>query len=176
MASASLKEQISNWRVSSVLNRDTSSFGKQYLLDGSHETCWNSEQGTPQHILVEFKVPVLVDKVSIQFQGGFAGKATKLIDLGRKADICPLYPEDNNKLQTFVLPKHEQCVDRRRIKIQFLTSTDFYGRIIVYSLDVHGRVAEHSETTLEQSRQQDPAGATLESASADISGTVIKIE
>lgn len=31
-------------RVSSVLNRDTTSFGKQHLTDGSEETCWNSEQ------------------------------------------------------------------------------------------------------------------------------------
>ncbi|KAJ2079871.1 hypothetical protein H4R24_003470, partial [Coemansia sp. RSA 988] len=171
MAIMSLKEQILNWRVSSVLNRDTGSFGKQYLLDGSHETCWNSEQGTPQHILIEFKVPVVLDGVSIQFQGGFAGKATKVIDLERKTDICPLYPEDNNKLQTFVLPKHEQRVARRRIKIQFLNSTDFYGRIIVYSLDIHGSIAEHGETTLEKDRQQDSAGATLESTTADISGT-----
>ncbi|PIA17402.1 hypothetical protein COEREDRAFT_26154, partial [Coemansia reversa NRRL 1564] len=134
----SLIKQISNWRVSSVLNRDTTLFGKQYLLDGSHETCWNSEQGVPQHILVEFKVPVMLDMISIQFQGGFAGKTTKLIDLERKTDICPLYPKDNNKLQEFVLPKHEQTVSRRRIKIQFMSSTDFYGRIIVYTLDFHG--------------------------------------
>jgi hypothetical protein len=27
-----------------VLNRDTKSFGKQHMLDGSDETCWNSHQ------------------------------------------------------------------------------------------------------------------------------------
>lgn len=31
-------------RVSSVLNRDTKQYGKQYLFDGNEETCWNSGQ------------------------------------------------------------------------------------------------------------------------------------
>lgn len=31
-------------RVSSVLNRDTTNYGKQNLIDGQVETCWNSEQ------------------------------------------------------------------------------------------------------------------------------------
>jgi len=31
-------------RVSSVLNRDTRQFGKQFLIDGQDDTCWNSEQ------------------------------------------------------------------------------------------------------------------------------------
>lgn len=31
-------------RVSSVLGRDVKSYGKQYLFDGSDETCWNSDQ------------------------------------------------------------------------------------------------------------------------------------
>jgi hypothetical protein len=31
-------------RVSSVLNRDTKSYGKNFLCDGKEETCWNSDQ------------------------------------------------------------------------------------------------------------------------------------
>ena len=31
-------------RVSSVLNKDTKSYGKQFLCDGKEETCWNSDQ------------------------------------------------------------------------------------------------------------------------------------
>jgi hypothetical protein len=31
-------------RVSSVLNRATREFGKQHLLDGNTDTCWNSDQ------------------------------------------------------------------------------------------------------------------------------------
>ncbi|KAJ1772030.1 Nuclear receptor 2C2-associated protein [Coemansia sp. RSA 986] len=128
--------------VSSVLNRDIVSYGKKHLFDGSIETCWNSEQGTPQHVLVEFEAPVCIHEIHIQFQGGFAGKDTRLVDSTRNADICPLHPADNNRLQTFELPESERLVSRKRIKIQFASSTDFYGRIIVYALDFVGLLAE----------------------------------
>ncbi|KAJ2355232.1 Nuclear receptor 2C2-associated protein [Coemansia sp. RSA 2618] len=145
MSGISLVKHISNYRVSSVLNRDVPSLGKQNLFDGSIETCWNSEQGTPQHILVEFSPSVRIHEIRVQFQGGFAGKDTRLVDLDRKREICPLFPEDNNKVQVLSLPADEQSVERRRIKLQFATSTDFYGRVIVYSLDFYGSVAdEHS--------------------------------
>ncbi|KAJ2770596.1 hypothetical protein IWQ57_002587, partial [Coemansia nantahalensis] len=119
MAERSLVELISNHRVSSVLNRDTGSLGKQHLFDGSSETCWNSEQGSPQHILVEFARPVLLREIRIQFQGGFAGKATRLIDLDRRETICDLHPSDSNKLQTLRLPDAAHSVPRRQIKLQF---------------------------------------------------------
>lgn len=32
-------------RVSSTLNRDARQWGKKHLIDGSDETCWNSDQG-----------------------------------------------------------------------------------------------------------------------------------
>ena len=35
---------ISLKRVSSVLNKDNKSYGKQFLCDGKEETCWNSDQ------------------------------------------------------------------------------------------------------------------------------------
>ncbi|KAJ2597919.1 Nuclear receptor 2C2-associated protein [Coemansia sp. RSA 1804] len=129
-------------RVSSVLNRDTASYGKKHLFDGNIETCWNSEQGVSQHILVEFEAPVCVHEVRIQFQGGFAGKDTRLIDSTRNVDICPLHPDDSNRTQAFALPANERSLERRRIKIQFASSTDFYGRIIVYALDFLGLPAE----------------------------------
>ncbi|KAJ2849309.1 Nuclear receptor 2C2-associated protein [Coemansia brasiliensis] len=142
MASVSLLPYISKYKVSSVLNRDVTELGKQNLFDGSSETCWNSEQGTPQHILVEFKQPVFIHSVVVQFQGGFAGKTTRLIDGDSKAEICPLYPEDNNKKQTLTLPSQEHSVERQKLKLQFVNSTDFHGRVIVYSLDFRGSVAQ----------------------------------
>ena len=39
-------------KVSSVLNRNVKEFGKQFLFDGKEDTCWNSDQGTPQLIQV----------------------------------------------------------------------------------------------------------------------------
>jgi len=31
-------------RVSTTLNRDSKMYGKKFMLDGSDETCWNSDQ------------------------------------------------------------------------------------------------------------------------------------
>ncbi|KAJ2782638.1 Nuclear receptor 2C2-associated protein [Coemansia javaensis] len=144
MTGASLLAHIGSYSVSSVLSRDAKSFGKQFLFDGSRGTCWNSEQGSPQHVLVEFARAVRIESVRIQFQGGFAGRDTRLIDLDRKQVVALLHPADTNKLQSFPLPAAEQAVPRRRIKLQFLSSTDFYGRIVVYSLDFCGRPADDS--------------------------------
>ncbi|KAJ2551089.1 hypothetical protein IWW35_002979 [Coemansia sp. RSA 1878] len=164
MAQVSLVKCISNYRVSSVLNRDVTSLGKQNLFDPNPETCWNSEQGTPQHILVEFAPCVRIHSVCVQFQGGFAGKDTRLIDMDRKEEICALFPDDNNKVQVLELPKTEQGVARRRIKLQFATSTDFYGRIVVYSLDFKGSVADDVEL---------PAKTTNDSCASDAVITIV---
>ncbi|KAJ2715310.1 Nuclear receptor 2C2-associated protein [Coemansia spiralis] len=168
MAERSLVEFISNYRVSSVLNRDTKSLGKQFLFDGSSETCWNSEQGSPQHILVEFTRPVLLSEIRIQFQGGFAGKATRLVDLDLREEICTLHPEDDNSLQLLRLPDAAHVVPRRQIKLQFQSSTDFYGRIVVYVLDLWGTIPDDSAEP-----RQDAAGAAADGSGDDGSAAVI---
>jgi len=42
-------------KVSSVLNKNVKEFGKQFLFDGREDTCWNSDQGCPQTILISFQ-------------------------------------------------------------------------------------------------------------------------
>ncbi len=54
--------------VSSVLNRNVKEFGKGYLFDGRDDTCWNSDQGSPQWVVVAFEEPVTVRAVEITFQ------------------------------------------------------------------------------------------------------------
>lgn len=91
-------------RVSSVLNRDATNFGKKHLTDGSGDTCWNSDQGSPQWICIDFSAPVTPSEVHLQFQGGFAGKEVQ-IETGSDGPssgtivLKELYPEDNNALQ-----------------------------------------------------------------------------
>nr|XP_006640085.1 PREDICTED: nuclear receptor 2C2-associated protein [Lepisosteus oculatus] len=72
-------------RVSSVLNRDVKQFGKKYMFDSDEETCWNSDQGSPQWVLLDFPQAVRVSELQVQFQGGFAGKTCRVegIDLTR---------------------------------------------------------------------------------------------
>ncbi|XP_014678117.1 PREDICTED: nuclear receptor 2C2-associated protein-like [Priapulus caudatus] len=127
--------------VSSVLNRNVKEFGKQFLIDGSDETCWNSDEGLPQWVLLRFLHPVLIARLCVRFQGGFAGRECHLEGgdspqtLRRLADF---YPEDVNALQTFDV-RAQQPVSVARLV--FASSTDFYGRVVVYSLDLLGDCA-----------------------------------
>ncbi|KAM4710523.1 BLOC-1-related complex subunit 8-like [Discoglossus pictus] len=65
-------------RVSSVLNRDIKQFGKKFLFDHKEETCWHSDQGSSQWIVLEFPQTVLVSQIHIQFQGGFSSRTCTL--------------------------------------------------------------------------------------------------
>ncbi|KAI8987264.1 galactose-binding domain-like protein, partial [Mycotypha africana] len=128
-------------KVSSVWNRDVANFGKQHLIDGSSETCWNSQEGLPQHILLDFPSPVSVQSIILQFAGGFAGR--KCVALGSTAEspndysveIKDFYPQDTHAEQSF---EFEPTIPLKRLKIVFEESTDFFGRITVYKLDVLG--------------------------------------
>ncbi|XP_076880326.1 nuclear receptor 2C2-associated protein isoform X2 [Brachyhypopomus gauderio] len=89
-------------RVSSVLNRDVKQFGKQFMFDPNEDTCWNSDQGESQWVLLEFPAPVKVSELRLQFQGGFSGKSCKLEGCSKEGvleRILDFYPEDNNSLQ-----------------------------------------------------------------------------
>ncbi|XP_031460001.1 nuclear receptor 2C2-associated protein isoform X2 [Phasianus colchicus] len=102
-------------RVSSVLNRDVKQFGKKHMFDANEETCWNSDQ----------------------FQGGFSSRLCTLEGCRTGEElvkISDLYPEDINAMQRFQL--EETALDT--LKITFENSTDFFGRIVVYHLQVLG--------------------------------------
>lgn len=89
-------------RVSSVLNRNTRQFGKKHLFDQDEETCWNSDQGPSQWVILEFPQRVCVSQLQIQFQGGFSSRRGCLEgSQGSEAlgKIVDFYPEDNNSLQ-----------------------------------------------------------------------------
>jgi len=128
-----LEKEISEYRVSSVLNSDRKQFGKKYLFDGVDETCWNSDQGCPQWIQFSFPSPTKLSKLSVQFQGGFVGKECILqeLDSSEQPQQFEFYPQDINSLQEF------QCnppLTSKGFKLIFKSSTDFYGRIILYHL------------------------------------------
>ncbi|KAM8875012.1 nuclear receptor 2C2-associated protein [Spinachia spinachia] len=125
-------------RVSSVLNRDAKQYGKKFMFDCNEETCWNSDQGESQWVSLEFPRPVRVSEIKLQFQGGFSAKTCRLNGCpkdGAFTEISRFYPEDNNSLQSFPI-KEAPAVDK--VKIKFENSADFFGRVIVYSLDVRG--------------------------------------
>ncbi|KAI9490805.1 hypothetical protein BDB00DRAFT_884045 [Zychaea mexicana] len=136
-------------KVTSVLNRDTATFGKQHLIDGSEETCWNSEQVIYSLSIVQYTIishfgsePVTVEAILFTFQGGFVGKKclalASLPDTPNdySIDLGAFYPEDINSTQKFPLSSVDSKI--QRLKIVFEESTDFYGRITVYKMDILG--------------------------------------
>ncbi|KAM6464000.1 nuclear receptor 2C2-associated protein isoform 1-T2 [Liasis olivaceus] len=137
-------------RVSSVLNREVKQFGKKYMFDGNEETSWNSDQGATQWLTVEFPQTVQASQIQIQFQGGFASRKCILQGTqlyfsfpwdpggqkgGDLSTVAEFYPEDNNSLQSF--PFKAEPLDK--LKITFQNSSDFFGRIIVYHLNILGQ-------------------------------------
>ncbi|XP_034438957.1 nuclear receptor 2C2-associated protein [Hippoglossus hippoglossus] len=128
-------------RVSTVLNRDVKQFGKKFLFDSNEETCWNSDQGECQWVSLEFPQSVRVSELKVQFQGGFTAKTCRLEGCPKDGDITVIgqfYPEDNNSLQSFPI---QEAPAVAKVKIIFENSADFFGRIIVYSLDILGEKA-----------------------------------
>ncbi|XP_042239063.1 nuclear receptor 2C2-associated protein-like [Homarus americanus] len=127
-------------RVSSVLGKNTRELGKQYLFDGSPETCWNSDQGTPQWVALRWKEPVIVTSIIAQFQGGFCGSPDTVVEVGQEGSNCweevaPWHLEDVGTEQIIRL---QQPRALSSLRLTFKSSTDFHGRIIMYKLDVLG--------------------------------------
>jgi len=128
-------------KVSSVLNRDAKQFGKKHLFDGDEETCWNSDQGSPQFVIIAFPSPKRIEEVRIRFQGGFVGGDCAFqasIDGSDFATISQFYPDDSNKLQSFPIDSEKNC-EATKFRILFGSSTDFFGRITIYTMELFGR-------------------------------------
>eukprot|EP01122_Echinamoeba_exundans_P008262 TRINITY_DN2710_c0_g1_i2.p1 TRINITY_DN2710_c0_g1~~TRINITY_DN2710_c0_g1_i2.p1 ORF type:complete len:183 (-),score=9.41 TRINITY_DN2710_c0_g1_i2:110-637(-) len=104
-------------------------------------------QGKTQFVVLDFPSPVHVETIQIMFQGGFAGKGCEVHGIDANATektpvkLANFYPVDVNSLQSFDLPADGSSRAVQQIQIIFPESTDFYGRIVIYKLDVLGRLA-----------------------------------
>ncbi|XP_078041925.1 nuclear receptor 2C2-associated protein [Augochlora pura] len=122
-------------RVSSVLQKNNRLYGKKHMFDNCPETCWNSDAGTPQWIVIDFEQECNLSYFEIEFQGGFVGKDCHIeIDNKGTEFSEPFFPEDKNTLQRFTLnePKRAKC-----FKFIFNQSSDLFGRIIIYRLSLY---------------------------------------
>jgi len=109
MSSQPLINASTRLRVSSVLNKDTRAYGKQFLADGKEETCWNSDacaEGGSQWLVVNLESPAVLESVEFKFQGGFASSqvAVEALLSGQFKLVHSLYPEDVNSSQASVVP------------------------------------------------------------------------
>ena len=66
-------------------------YGKQFLVDGDCETCWQSDKslnGT-QTINLLFEEPTQISEIKLQFQGGFAAnEVTFVLKMKRMLMFC----------------------------------------------------------------------------------------
>jgi len=141
-------------RASSVLNNNSKLYGANNALDNKNEsTCWNSEgqgDGSIEHsFIVNFHRRVKISSIALQFQGGFAAEkcqfyTTKIPSEGKvnwkEVEDAYIEPENVNDLQMFELEECESADDLTcdAIKLNFGDSTDFYGRVILYKIEVNG--------------------------------------
>ena len=127
-------------KVSTVLNRQVTEYGKLFMFDGREDTCWNSDQGSPQWIRISFDSINPISKLQLMFQGGFAGKTcwievSKFDESDTFEKLQDIYPEDTNKLQTFEISA--SGIPCKAFKIVFADSTDFFGRITIYQMKLY---------------------------------------
>lgn len=151
-AASSLVSASTKVKASSTLNRNRAEYGPAHVFDGVADTCWNSDQGLPQTLTVDFERQVRVSEVRVMFQGGFVGSNCDVaIGTGPKGktfvEVCTIHPADVNTRQDFVLPGSPAAC--RKLRLSFTTSTDFYGRVTVYALDVLGRDGGGEESVVD---------------------------
>jgi hypothetical protein len=94
-------------------------------------------QGLPQTIQVTFSRDSLPSSLSVTFQGGFVGTQCAVqvrSTEGKWETKQSVYPEDVNRRQVFDLNLGDTPI--RDMKLVFEQSSDFFGRITVYDLDI----------------------------------------
>jgi hypothetical protein len=126
-------------KARTVLNK-AAEFAARNVFDGKPDTCYNSDQGTPQYLLLDLEKSVAVDKIEVMFQGGFVGQDVA-IELGSSIDDLTVIGvwetiKYNNEQQSISLSRGE--VNGRYLKLNIPRTTDFYGRVTIYSLAVYG--------------------------------------
>lgn len=86
-------------------------------------------------------------RVELTFQGGFVGTRCSVevllvgAEKGQWRNWTRVFPEDVNRKQTFELaPSEPDLADRsvESVKLVFEESSDFFGRVTVYDLQVWG--------------------------------------
>ena len=61
-------------KVSSVYNNNTIENGKDFMFDNEEDTCWSSNQGKLQFVLIAYEVLKDIKEISLRSQGGFCPK------------------------------------------------------------------------------------------------------
>ena len=96
---------------------------------------------------INFNRNVIPEALKIQFQGGFVGQDCSIFIVNNNQTHNKLLLEegvnwdDDNDVQEWIFSKNDEneggCC--KGIQLKFGGSTDFYGRIIIYNVEIWGR-------------------------------------
>ena len=96
---------------------------------------------------MDFGKDVVVTDLHVMFQGGFSG-ADAIVQVGSSLNALETLASsmdiaDSNDLQTFSLQvasdSNSSALRRGRyVQVTFPSSTDFYGRVTIYQLELDG--------------------------------------
>ena len=95
---------------------------------------------------MDFKKGVVPTDLVFTFQGGFVGTNCSIYgtppDGGERQKVGEIYPEDVNTEQVFKLDALGAALPSvQLLEVRFDSSTDFYGRVTIYNLNVLGTSA-----------------------------------
>ncbi|KZT58357.1 galactose-binding like protein [Calocera cornea HHB12733] len=124
-------------KASSTLDRASH---RKNIIDRNTDTCWASANGSPQWVSFTLPKPALLKSVSLTFQGGFV--ATEVIistsaTSSNSKPVATIYPQDNNFRQTFKIEGDDVRIEGA-VRLEFPKSSDFFGRVVLYDLDLLG--------------------------------------
>lgn len=138
-------------KASSILQNNKKLYGPSNALDYTNTlTSWNSEGNSngknESFLVIDFSGGQnrTVDPVElvVQFQAGFAAeeitvyrKITTTANKPQWSRVEEIEAEDYHEAQSFPLAMEEPTT---ALKIVFGETTDFYGRVIVYQIKIHG--------------------------------------
>jgi hypothetical protein len=124
--------------ASSVLQKNTKLYGPINALDvGNESSSWNSEGNaqTETKLMIYFGRPVIPKEIKFQFQAGFSAELVTVYD-SNMTRLGALELEDIHDLQSCGL--FDNASPLTGIKLVMEHFSDFYGRVIVYRLEVWG--------------------------------------
>lgn len=92
-----------------------------------------------QYFELDFSRPVQPQELRIQFQAGFAAESCtiQILENGQMSCVQNLDFQDVHSVQTALISPGE-TLTTSKIRFVFDEFTDFYGRVIVYRLEVWG--------------------------------------
>lgn len=111
-------------------------FNSYVICNSFVNLCHRILQGETQWVLIRFDREVLASELKLQFQGGFSSRTVEVQFLtdGNCMKSEVVNPIDSNSGQSFTFPP----TAANSFKFTFSEAVDFFGRIILYDIDIIG--------------------------------------